>query len=219
MTCLRRAVVVIACVAVLCAACSSSSKTPASAPTAAGTSATTLATTLASAASTTTATTASTAASTGGGESAAGGSAALTISGALSATLQQVAGQTGCANEAAASGTRSFVDLNFTAADGGKYRLQVTFFADGTSTTLPIKAGDPSAGARISFWQTVSGDYLTWGYDSAVSGQTATGTVTPAADAKSGSLDVQLLFTGDVNKQIPAAAKPPVEVKGTWRCG
>ena len=194
--------------AALSAACSSSSKTPASAPSfpAATTSATTSAT----------GTTATTSPAT---DTAVAGSASLTVSGALSATLQQVASQTGCGSEAAVSGTRSFVDLNYTASDGGKYRLQVSFFADGSTTRLPVKAGDPSVGARISLWQSVSGDYLTWGYDSTAAGQTATGTVTPAADAKTGSLDVQLLFAGDVNKQIPAAAKPPVAIKGTWKCG
>jgi hypothetical protein len=178
------------CVALLCAACSSSKPVPASQ------------------------------ASSSAAQPPAGGAASITVTGALNVTAQQVANPNGCATEdAAAGGTRSFVDLNYTAPGGGKYRLQVTFFKDGATTRLPLGANDPFAGARLSLWQTVPNDYLTWGYDSASAGSTATGTVTISADAKTGSLDVSLLFAGDTNNQIPAASKPPVAVKGSWHCG
>jgi hypothetical protein len=42
--------------------------------------------------------------------------------------------------------------------------------------------------------------------------------MTISADAKDGTLDVQLPFTGDINKQMPATAKGPVQIKGSWHC-
>ncbi|MDQ3980617.1 MAG: hypothetical protein M3314_13855 [Actinomycetota bacterium] len=62
------------------------------------------------------------------------------------------------------------------------------------------------------------GQVLTWGTNAAGQG-TVTGTLTASApDAKSGSFELELGFSGSEGNTVPLTSHGPVQIKGDWEC-
>ena len=96
---------------------------------------------------------------------------------------------------------------------GGSYELDYSAVPLGATTTFPpAPNASPSLTPTIRFSYNADTDYLDWG------GPATSGTLKVSADAKSGTVDLQLPFVGDDARKVPATAHKAVHVKGTFSC-
>jgi hypothetical protein len=103
-------------------------------------------------------------------------------------------------------------------ASAKRWTLDLAGMSPG-QTTFPEPAGfNQIPPRRVRLSVEILSQVLTWGTTAAGEG-TVTGTVTAkVADAKSGSFDLQLGFSGSEGNTVPLSSHGPVQIKGDWSC-
>ena len=86
-------------------------------------------------------------------------------------------------------------------------------------TTLPEAGGfNQIPPRRVRLSVEMLGQVLTWGTNAAGEGIVSGTVTTKAGDAKSGSFDLQLGFSGSEGNTVAPTARGPVQIKGDWSC-
>ena len=107
---------------------------------------------------------------------------------------------------------------NLGLASARRWVLDLAGMAPG-ETRFPEAAGfNQVPPRRVRLSVEAIGQVLTWGTNAAGEGM-VTGTVTASEpDAKSGSFDLQLGFSGSEGNTVPLTSHGPVQIKGDWSC-
>ena len=103
-------------------------------------------------------------------------------------------------------------------ASARRWSLDLAGMSPG-QTTFPEPAGfNQIPPRRVRLTVEITSQVLVWGTTAAGEG-TVTGTLTTKTpNAKSGSFDLQLGFSGSEGNTVPLSAHGPIQIKGDWTC-
>jgi hypothetical protein len=107
---------------------------------------------------------------------------------------------------------------NIRLASARRWVLDLAGMSPG-ETTFPEPAGfNQIPPRRVRLSVEAIGQVLTWGTNAAGEG-TVTGTLTAEApDAKSGTFELELGFSGSEGNTVSPSSRGPVQIKGDWSC-